>query len=94
MTCIDVLLVADVIENFRKIGMEYYGRDALHYYTLPGFTLDACLKKTKKSLKLLVSPEHLLFFENSIRGGITVVSHRHAKANNPMVPNFNPDDVI
>ena len=59
---LDVLLLADVFENFRKMGMEYYGLDALHYYTLPGFTLDACLKKTKQSLKLLMSPEHLLFF--------------------------------
>ena len=71
---LDVLLLADVFKNFRKMGMEYCGLDALHYYTLQGFTLDACLKKTKQSLKLLMSPEHLLFFENSIRGGISVES--------------------
>ena len=41
-----VLLLTDVFENFRKLGMEYYGLDALHYYTLSGFTLDACLKKS------------------------------------------------
>ena len=52
-----------------------------------------CLKKNKQSLTLLMSPEHLLFFENSIRGEISVVSHRHAKANNPIVPVYNPDDV-
>ena len=45
----DVLLLADVFEYFRKMSMEYYGIDALHYCTLPGFTLDACLKKTKQS---------------------------------------------
>ena len=59
---LDVLLLANVFENLRKMDMEYYGLDALHYYTLTGFTLDACLKKTKRSLKLLISPEHLLFF--------------------------------
>ena len=42
---LDVLLLSDVLENFRKLGMEYYGLDAIHYYTLPGFTLDACLTK-------------------------------------------------
>ena len=42
---LNVLLLADVFENFRKMCMEYYGLDAFHYYTLPGFTLDACLKK-------------------------------------------------
>ena len=59
---LDVLLLADDFENFRKMDMEYYGLDALHYYTLLGFTLDACQKKTKQSLNLLMSPEHLLFF--------------------------------
>ena len=53
---LDVLSLADVFEHFRKMGLEYYGLDALHYYTLPGFTLDACLKKTKQALKLLMSP--------------------------------------
>ena len=59
---LDILLLADVFENYRKIGMEYHDLDALHYHTLPGFTLDACLKKTKQSLKQLMSPQHLLFF--------------------------------
>ena len=65
MTCIlslDMLLLADVLENFRKMGMEYCGLDALYYYTLPGFTVNACLKETKQSLKLIMSPEHLIFF--------------------------------
>ena len=90
---LDVLLLADVFEHFRRMGMKYYGLDALHYYTLPGFPLDACLKKTKQSLNLLMSPEYRLFIENSIRGEISVVSHRHAKANSPIVPVYNPDDV-
>ena len=29
-----------------------------------------------------------LFIENSIRGVISVVSHRHVKANNPLVPDY------
>ena len=32
------------------------------------------------------------FIENSIRGGVSVVSHRHALANNEFIPNYNPDD--
>ena len=90
---LDVRLLADVFENFRKMRIKYYGLAALHYYSLPGYTLDACLKKIKQSLKLHMSPEHFFFFENNIRGRISVVSHRHAKANNPMMPNYNPDDV-
>ena len=63
---LNVLLLADVFENFRKMGMEYYGLVALHNYTLPGFTLDARLKKTKQSLKLLMSPEHILFLKTAL----------------------------
>ena len=43
-------------------------------------------------MKLLCDPEQFLFFENSIRGGVSVVSHRHATANNEFVPDYIPDD--
>ena len=32
----DVLLTADVSENFRKLCIECYGLDPAHYYTSPG----------------------------------------------------------
>ena len=38
---------------------------------------------------MFTDSEKFLFIENSIRGGISVVSHRHAKANNPLVPDYN-----
>ena len=65
-----------------------YGLDPSHYYTLPGFTFDACLKFTQQKLDLFTDSEKFLFVENSIRGGISVVSHRHVKANNPLVPEY------
>jgi hypothetical protein len=79
----DVLLLADVFENFRETGMSYYGLDPAHYLTLPSYSFDACLKYTDVELQLLTDPEMHLFIENSIRGGISVVSHRYARANNP-----------
>ena len=65
-----------------------YSLDPAHYYTLPGFTFDACLKFTQQELDLFTDSEKLLFIESSIRGGISVVSHRHAKANNPLVSDY------
>ena len=41
---LDVLLLADVFENVRQTYILDYGLDTAHYYTLPGFTFDACLK--------------------------------------------------
>ena len=47
---------------------------------------------TKIELELLFDPEQFLFVENSIRGGMSVVCHRHATAKNVFVPNYNPYD--
>ena len=82
---VDVLL-ADVFENFRQTWILDYGLDPAHYYTLPGFTFDACPKFTEQELDLFTDSEKFLIIENSIRGGISVVSHRHVNANNPLVP--------
>jgi hypothetical protein len=57
-------------------GMSYYGLDPAHYLTLPSYSFDACLKYTDVKLQLLTDREMHLFIENSIRGGISVVSHR------------------
>ena len=49
----DVLLLADVFENFRDICLRNYGLDPVYYYTAPGLGLDACLKITDIQLELL-----------------------------------------
>ena len=65
-----------------------YGLDPAHCYTLPGFTFDAFLKFIKKELDLFTDSEKFLFIVNSIRGGISVLSYRHTKAYNPLVPDY------
>ena len=59
------------------MSLNYYEFVPCHYCTLPGLSFDACFKMTKIELELLCDPEQFLFIENSIRGGVSVVSHRH-----------------
>jgi len=62
--------------------MNNYGLDPAHFYTTPGISFQACLKMTGVRLQLFSEPEMHLFVENSIRGGVSVISHLHAVANN------------
>ncbi|EZA49493.1 hypothetical protein X777_12287 [Ooceraea biroi] len=49
----DVLLLADVFENFRDTCIRSYGLDPAHYFTLPGYTWDAMLLHTGIEFELL-----------------------------------------
>ena len=87
----DVLLLADIFENFRNICMNPYRLDPAWYFSAPGLAWDAALKITTVQLELLSDPDMLLMIESGIRGGIATISHRHAKANNEyMGAEFDP----
>ncbi len=49
----DVLLLTDIITEFRRVCKRVYGLDALHYYTAPGLAWDTMLKYTKIKLDLI-----------------------------------------
>ena len=79
----DVFLLDDVLTAFREMCMKQYGLDPLHYYTAPGLTWDAGLKFTGVTLDLITDEDKFLFVESGLRGGVSMISHRHAKANHP-----------
>ena len=63
----DIQLLADVFKNFRKMSLETYGLDPIHYYSLPGLSWDAMLKYTGVELELITDPDMHLMVERSMR---------------------------
>ena len=87
----DVLLLADVFENFRSKCLSHYRLDPCHYFSAPGLSWDALLRMTKINLDLISDTDQQLFIEKGMRGGISTITHRHAVANNKYLKSYNPE---
>ena len=88
----DVLLLADVFESFIDICLGKYGLDPSHYITAPALSWDAMLKMTDVKLELLRDSDMHLFFEEGIRGEVSTITNRYAKANHKYMEDYNPDE--
>ncbi|XP_054720146.1 uncharacterized protein LOC129229795 [Uloborus diversus] len=86
----DVLQLGDIFQNFRELCQRYYSIDCLNLFTVPALSWQACLKMTQQPLELFTDIDMHLFIERGIRGGISIITKRHASANNKYMENFDP----
>ncbi|XP_063392461.1 uncharacterized protein LOC134677958 [Cydia fagiglandana] len=87
----DVMLLAEVFENFRDVCLETYKLDPAHYYTAPGLSWDSMLKHTQIELELLTDMSKIKFISSGIRGGLSQCCGKFAVANNKYLKNYDSD---
>ena len=81
----DVLLLADVLESFRKTCLQCYKLDPCHYFISPVLSWDAMLKMTKIELELMTDIDMFQFIEKSMHGGVSYIVNKYGKANKYMI---------
>ena len=86
----DVLLLADVFEKFIDRCLKFYGLDHCHYFSSPGLSWNAMLKLTGMRLEKIVDIGMSLFIEKGLRGEISYIAKRYAKANNRYMKDYDP----
>ena len=86
----DVLFLA-VFEKFIDTCLKFYELDLFHYFSFPGYNWDAMLKMTDVKLEKIFHIEMYLFIEKGLRGGISYIAKRYAKANNKYMNDYDPE---
>ena len=77
----DVILLADVFQEFRHFSLLKYRLDPAHYNTAPGLSWSAALLYTRQRLEIPYDADMHLFFDKGMRGGASQVANPWAQAN-------------
>ena len=77
---LDIVLLADVYEQFRKMSLSQDGLDPVHFVSLPGLSFMSAFKMTNEKIHLLQDPDLYSLFERGIRGGLTFVNKHRSKS--------------
>ena len=71
----DVLLLVDVFEKFRNNSLKNCGLCPSHHLNTPALSWDAMLNMTKVELELITNPDLYIFFQKSMRHGVSYISN-------------------
>ena len=84
----NVLLLADVFENFKNIFIKIYELDPGKFLSAPGLVWQETLKKAGVELELLTDTDILLIVQTGIRGGICHEINHYPKAYNKYMKDY------
>ena len=68
--------------------LKIYGLDPCNYFSSPGLSWDAMLKMTEIKLEKISDIDKYLFIEKRLRGGISYIARRYARANNKYMNDY------
>ena len=90
---LDVLLLADIFETFRRNSLIEYDLDPVNFVTLPQYSFAAAFNN--QSVDLITDVNQYRFFEEAIRGGMTFINTHLVTANNLYInSNSNSDTYL
>ena len=84
----DILLLADVFENFIKTCMKYYKLVTCHYSTGLGLSWDEMLKMTDSKLELITDVDMFQFIEKGMHDGVSYIANCCGKTNNKYMKEY------
>ena len=87
----DIILLTDVFERFISTCLKCYELDPCHYFSSPGLSWDAVLKMTGVKLENISDIDKYLFIEKGLRGEISYIAKRYAKANNKYTSDYDSE---
>ncbi|PAA48956.1 hypothetical protein BOX15_Mlig017056g1 [Macrostomum lignano] len=85
---LDVLLLCDVFETFRKTAMQEYGIDPANFLGSPMYSMAACLLRLESPIHLFTDSKMYSEVESSIRGGFSFGTLHITTANNKLVRKY------
>ena len=88
---LDTLLLADAFEEFRSLCLATFRLDPCHFLTAPSLSWAAALLESKVKLEVIREPLMLDFLNAAMLGGYSAVHHQYARANQPHLPNYDPE---
>ena len=77
---LDAILLAEIVEKFRRFTKENFGLCMLQFISLPSLAWSAMMYKTGVKIELLTDIDQILFFESAIRGGVSYCATRYGES--------------